>query len=617
MAKTLVFFEHEAQVEDYFKNSRGPGDCVFVALGPFASLALGRHGIKHRLAEDYYPRKELYRIGMGNYARLEKICEIIDRRLSEECPGLRARKIRPALFNFYELKADYDMAAFTLCRITKIIAAEKPSTIIFYENWKCPIASLRFDNRESLGAMLLASRAWGAKLVALPAIEPPGYGMRTIAARKALAKLKLLLQANRHIFRMVTGAKKDGMGSVLGKAGKKGGASVMLFGTGYNWDRSREELRAHGIGNIAWMRDDIDYWLMGPKPEMVSHAAMEKLRVDKGFRSLFVFNGIDLFSMLEARISYLAEKLVPACCAAYDEAAATMKEEGCRALLAAHLATCTAKSAAQAARNLGVLVVGWQHGGSYGYADHPMVPYIDMMNADFVLLFGNGVVEKFEKGGRKFGAKLVPIGSASLDSMPKAAQAKELEKTVLYATTNFCQNFIYASLPPVYSDNLMWKTQKEILDVLGRQDDCDVLVKTHASFAYRETPLREYAQAQGFKNCRFVKDEASFGRLLSESGIVAIDFPSTTLLEALTSSKPVFVCTEHLKMDAGAERLLKRRAFCYKTSKKMADGLDAYLKGAKMKVDLNDREFLKRYGTYKDDGKSAQRAAKFVAELVK
>ncbi|MFH1429683.1 MAG: hypothetical protein ABIH39_08070, partial [Candidatus Margulisiibacteriota bacterium] len=59
------------------------------------------------------------------------------------------------------------------------------------------------------------------------------------------------------------------------------------------------------------------------------------------------------------------------------------------------------------------------------------------------------------------------------------------------------------------------------------------------------------------------KDECSFTDLLPLADVVVIDLPSTVLLQALTTSKPVFVYTGHLHIDDRAQKLLSRRASCH------------------------------------------------------
>ena len=95
-----------------------------------------------------------------------------------------------------------------------------------------------------------------------------------------------------------------------------------------------------------------------------------------------------------------------------------------------------------------------------------------------------------------------------------------------------------------------------------------------------------------------------------------IDWPSTVLLEALTTSKPIFVYTGHLHIDDQAQKLLERRASCHGDLKDFVDTLEKFLSGGSINnKDLNDKEFLKRYGIYK--GASGIRAAKELNEIIK
>ena len=311
---------------------------------------------------------------------------------------------------------------------------------------------------------------------------------------------------------------------------------------------------------------------------------------------------------------------------AYEETTEVVKKGDAKAFLTSVFARCATHSAAQAARNSHIPVVTWQH-GAYVAATHPIVNYIDLMSSDVHFAFGEGVVKNHAEAAKRFGTQIVPIGSSSLEALyraPKPNKAKKIvgltpgKKVLLYVTTNFYQNNLYISYPPPFSDNQFWRTQRAILDVLAKHDDYTAIVKTFPSPLYREPPVRSYANEKGFKNCQFVKDECTFTDLLPIADLLVIDFLSTPLLEALTTSKPIFVCTEHLHLDTQAQKLLEQRAFCYSELKKMVSALDKYLSEGKAEkdVDLNNREFLKAYGASSQARGSSARAAKMLKKIM-
>jgi len=179
----------------------------------------------------------------------------------------------------------------------------------------------------------------------------------------------------------------------------------------------------------------------------------------------------------------------------------------------------------------------------------------------------------------------------------------------LYVTTNFYQNFLYISFFPLLSDNYFWCTQQAVVDVLRKHEDYTTIIKIHPNLTVRETPLRSYIKEKEFENCQFIKNEYFFSDLLSIADIVVIDFPSTVLLQALTTTKPIFVLLKHLRVEKNAVDLLKHRAYCYSGMEEFTKALNQYLDSGNImqQIDLNNRDFLKLYGTHLDDGKNANR----------
>ena len=90
------------------------------------------------------------------------------------------------------------------------------------------------------------------------------------------------------------------------------------------------------------------------------------------------------------------------------------------------------------------------------------------------------------------------------------------------------------------------------------------------------------------------------------------------MLEALTTSKPIFVYTGHIHINAKARKLLERRAFCYQELKSFIDALDTFLSEGKIdrKVNLNNKGFIKAYGVGPQE-KSAVRAARMLKKIIR
>ena len=635
--KAIILLEHEGQVKNCSKRLKEiKGRKLIVALSPFAMYELEKRGLSYEPIEDYYSSKELYKLGINNYKKVENLCDIIDTHIQNACPTTAELSIRPALFSFYYLKIVYDAATIRLYQLSKLIDAENPDVLCIYDGKRYPFGIsemapyLFYDNRESIYARLLACEGWGIPVTVLPHVP---YLESPDVQNTSKKKMARRLQRYPELYDLAVEAHKRGWRGLLDglknylRAGK--GARLFLFGTGYNWDDCREELKSVGISPLfIRMRDNLEYWVNADFPDKdasVLSEAWKGLQADDSFRKFFTWGRVDFFPVVEERLRFLVEGLTPVCLNTYEKTAEVLKKIKVKAFLASTFANPTTRSAAQAARNSKVPVVTWQH-GSYGYVDQPMIPYNDL-NSDVHFVFGEGVADKYTKPARRLGTRLISIGSPSLETlfqMQPPDKAKKIikslpkKKIVLYVSTNFYQNNLYISFPPPFSDNDLWRTQQAVLDVLAKHHNYTVVVKTHPTHIYRDSPIRLYAEGKKFKNCQFIRDECDFTDLLPIADMFVIDFPSTTLLQALTTSKPIFVYTGHLYIDAQAQKLLERRAFCYRELKELANALDKYLSTGRIekRLDMNDRKFLKAYGTSSLEGGSGARAAKMLRKIM-
>jgi hypothetical protein len=182
---------------------------------------------------------------------------------------------------------------------------------------------------------------------------------------------------------------------------------------------------------------------------------------------------------------------------------------------------------------------------------------------------------------------------------------KNRSKLILYPTNFYYQNDLHNRFYPTFSDNLQWDIQKALVNVFAKYFDYKTIVKYHPSHDYRDPPLEKYSEKKGFINIRFIKNEYTFAELIQCADIIVLDYPTTTLLQSLTTDKPVFVYTGQLKIDKDALELLKKRAYCFDILENLKASLDSYLKGLYLngRVDFSDDKFLIKYGVHMSNSK--------------
>ncbi len=641
--KALILLEHEGQVTHCLEwLDEMKGHKQFIALSPFVMHELDKQGIPYKIPEDYYTHQEFSQSGISSYQKVENICQIIDKTLQKACPALQDLGIKPALFNFYYQKMLYETTIVRLFQLFKITDTEKPDVVFIYGSDSYPFgisaeaAYTSFDNRESIYARILALDGWNMPVVILPGVQYPenapaqGKDIQGIP-NKLRVRVVEWLQAHPKLLALALAVQRWEWRGLFGRlkwylqANKS--TPVLLFGAGYNWEDCWQELRAAGISPVFRMDDDLGHWLGEPPSEGVNCEDLlnswEELIADGEFRRFFVWKDIDFFPVVEDRLRFLVERLTLACLKAYEEASGLLKNKGIKLVLGSTFSTCTSRSVSQAARNMNIPVVTWQH-GAYGVKYSPIFHYLDLTGSNVHFVFGEGIVEYFTESAKRFGARLVPVGSASLDVLTRKHQSARVsryirlnqeKKVVVYVTTNLHQNDFYIRRHdlPMPSDNHNWRRQQAILDTLGNYGDYTIIIKEFPSLFGRDAPLRSYATEKSFENCQFIKNECSFADLLSVADAIVMDACSTPLLQALTTSKPIFVYSGPY-IGEQFQRLLGQRASCYQDFRSFLQAIDRFLSGGVMDVDLNDTEFLRKYGTH--EGASGLRAAEALNEII-
>jgi hypothetical protein len=281
-------------------------------------------------------------------------------------------------------------------------------------------------------------------------------------------------------------------------------------------------------------------------------------------------------------------------------------------------------AALHGARSLGVRVVTHQHGGFEGNCEFSTYDLTDMRWSDERLVYGEATAEYLRSRQARTGSRsgaVITVGSARLDAM-REAPAEPVGRSafrdaaggraVLYVATSYQYDWYlarhsYQSVP--YFELLL-----ENLRVMARHSDL--------TFVYKPFPERPLDPIVGSlaaecANCTAVTDR-KLPELLAEADAYVFDIPSTGLLEALLTDKPLFVFADSRFVDflPQARDLLARRATVHVDAHDLPEALGRFLDMAPFEpLDRPDKAFLRAYGTHLDDGASATRAAAAVRRL--
>jgi len=635
--KVLILLENETQVKDcisWFDEVRG--EKVIIALTPFAMYELDKHSQNYRIPEDYYDPDELYQIGPDNFKKVEDLCNLIDTEIQQNCPDFAELNLKPAMFSFYHLKIIYDAITIRVFQLSKIIDTDKPCDVYFYDSAKYPFGAyesasyLLFNQMESLYSQLLLLGEWNVRLKLLPHLPqcrsaPPKTNNQNIFA-KFKKCLSMWLIGHPELYDLALTHKKTGFtGSVhwLKKnLHQTKDLPVLLCGAGYNWDDCNEGLRAEGIAPVYRISVDFHWLDKATKQDLDNlHAVWYRLQENSEFRSLFIFHNIDFYPLVKERLEFLVKQMSIACLITVQDVMNLIAKKNIKAVIASTFSTCTGHSIAQAAHNSKIPVITWQHGG-YGAMDiHPFVNYFDLINSDAHFVFGDGVIDSYIKDAKRYGTKLIAVGSSSLEcinygnTVERGNATLKEGRNILYVTSSYMQNNLNISTFPPISDVLFWRTQKSIVDVLGKYNTHSVTIKLHPSNIGTH-PLQSYAVDRGYNHFKFIQGEKSFEELLLTADAVVIDLPFTTILQVLTTKKPVFAYTGHVHYNENAQRLLSKRAICCSNLNEFLRRLDKYLTYNIYEADLNNNEFLEMYGIAYNENPPKKRAPKELKSII-
>ena len=609
-------------------NIEDPGN-RFVSLNPVISIELDRRRIPHTTTLDYGGSEERYRDGILAYSAVKRILEEIDNALSSGS-GTTACPIKTASYSYYYVKILFDVIQTKVHLLREIIAKEQPQKIITF---RCSQSEhqgiIPFSNDDSVFADLLALDGWNIPVICLPSekkniFNTPNHNRNNL--------LREYLIKNSAFFNLATIIKRKGLryiipvvtASIIHK--KK---AVVVYGSGYNWDDALGELYFAGLSPIIRYQNAHDCENRAEKERGIQDSIGKICNSSDFINRQAIMYGIDTRPLLFRKLSILLARTFNESLTAYQQFSVFLRTQHPRCLLLSTQADHTDRAIIKAAHDYGIPVISWQHGGG-GYCYHPMMPFAEFIDSDIHLVFGEAVKQSYVDTAQRLeipsSPNIIPVGSSSLDNIKKEFHEKSQTKEtglVLYVTTIFLNNRYYISdrWEQCSFDENLWSTQKKILGFAQKFPLMKFVIKLHPS-QNKNSAIHQYAADLGVRNVTFVIDEKTISQLVQEVDMVIFDINSTGLLQALPSKKPIFIFSGLENHDKHTLNLLKKRAFVYGNNDALIKGLEEFLGSGlttftkRMNVDCNNTEFLEEYGTFRNDGKSASRAAHIVKEMV-
>ena len=602
-------------------------DTILIPLSPSASYFLHRRNIPQKSLLSYGGGEDIYHTGLDNFRRLENLSQVLDPEL-RKLHGIPS--LEPARYSLFQLKILLDVLYTSIAIIQRIIHEEQPDAISIPVK-RIPEKETRryaFSNEESVYSTILSMEGWKVPVTFLewettPAPNSPsaaGYHHpgepmhRWIHSRDSLVNAGILLK-RRNMF--------SGSTAYVRGLFRASGGPVLIHGSGYNWDDALADLYREGWRPIHRMTGEMAGAPLPSSP--FTQTVRDILDTHPRLQELKQFLSIDTSRFLSERISTIISDAAVESVESYRSTRSMIAEKGIRALLTSARDRAAGHAAVQAARDEGIPVISWQHGGS-GYAFHPMMPCIECINTDLHLAFGTNAEEKYREAMEWLGWKdrppVVAVGSSSLDWMRarlSGTRQRGNDGPVLYVTTLYLHNIFQISQPfhPIGRDERLWEFQRKVIDLAGQFPEREFIIKLHPTHRSRE-PIGSYILDSGRTNVRCITHESSLEDLLPRSSLILFDLVSTGILQAMLTAKPIFLYSGLYGLDQSALALLQKRVIVSHDPGDFIGNVTGYLEGRARTGPPPEysQEFIRAYGLYEADGMSARRAVSLLARMV-
>lgn len=596
-----------------------------VALTPEACCLLDAARAPYRTPEEFYDVADLWKIEAETIERLSRWCDRVDALLAEEIPEVARLGLRPARYNIYMWYLLINTLASRQHALERTLTALAPEQIYVPGVVHDRITRDLYFLYESIDVHLLQ---------ALSAAHAIGYQAVSRRRSPRVGRQHALRGLVRWAYRL---AFRRRLPAALheGVAGSPAGTPVLwVLWPGYDALPVVSEAKTRGMLQVMeWVPTDM---LRHGRPARRKGASVwEKLRSDRGLREPLRQDGIDWVPILEPRLRFFFDRCVPETIRLAQKTIHALKFSGPLVILKANEMDYRDLCVSDIALRHGVPVVTCQHGGAVGYCEgHPMVPLghwgTGKEDGNFFLTYGDGVSEYCERVRWRMpalSARPVAAGSAALDEVKRSRPSREnacrrlginaRQTIVLYAPTGYYGN---AQYPLLYRDTEYFRLQRRVVEMFARVGKYQYVVKRYPwGLVGPKDPLPDVIRALDAPAIRVVEG-VPFSEAMWAADLLVVDFPSTTLLQALLSRKPIALLADsrHTQISPEARALLERRV----TLAGCADEFLAVLERALLAGDFRDlsepdESFLRSYGIHLGDGRSAGRVHDFLLELAR
>jgi len=611
----VVILENPANLNAFLalKEREKKSRLVCVATTPEVSFLLEKHNEPYVSMDSYLGSDAISQLGMSNFDKVENVCNSLDGYLWKNFNRLEVFSLKPAQDNFQYIKVLYDVLTITISRLHAILEKEKPSIIITFSHSTdiIPLRDLPFHPEENLFDLMMTETEWDGRhmsireTTSIPNNSRTGYTKTPpiISIRNRIQTTFPMIYSSIMVFQRLGGRGwLKFFKTALLKTGRKK-KYLCISGYGYDWINILNDLADKNYSFIYTQCN-------GTNRENTTEKIPIPIQIVK---NTCIYQNTDFSGIFLARLNTLLEKSLKVADICLPSIEKMMKKYKPCAVLCSTKSNFSDHITAHIAQKKGIPVISWQHGAA-GFFCYPILKYVELDDSTIHLVWGSGVKEEIENDFPETTCKVIPVGSVFLNNEYTRRSDKQTNN-ILYVTTNYFHNSLYVGYAHNFQDITFWETQKGIINCLG-SFSCNTVLKLHPGYS-QHPHFSEYIKDNQFKNIKLIKNKPSFPTLLHNSDIVIIDFPSTTLLQAIAAKKTAFVLLKHLTLTDKAQYLLKKRAYCSEDLGEFLEMIHKYLNRESLEQapDVNNTEFLEEYGITCKEGEISEKVIKILDDV--
>lgn len=545
----VVILQTGNQIKHYRSNNRCEHDIV-IPIGPEAMFAAQNNGWKICNLGELWQGRDYEKSLEESQSRIDRLIDNLNKYSKEWNPGIGLEIGNYFAFQLWVIIGQIHYNYFIARSIQ--LKFQPESILVYTKDFNQPFLEFRPDPDCVFADILLQSGCFKAGVIKMQRIRENKSG--NTVKEKILNVLPPKLVSALKSFRIQRQIKSS----------PKTLYSLLLVGAAYDWMK---------ISQFEEFRKEFSIDIMQRISVKEKQAPPDEL-IDIINSSIY-FSGNTVFNLKNIASAIYSDLLL------FAEREKEVKTELTKynAVITAVFTSPWESYVAHMAVTLAKPVLVWQH-GEKGQTWDVTVPYTELFYASDYLAYGPAV----EKQYREWIGKSRLLVVETVGSIGKKVAWYGGNK-IIYATGKWFKTA--TPFGPQDPDRRLFDAHRHILDYLDKLKGHHVIFKANNTPGFSGVPYA-YSYVQ-------INYYTPFTELLKTAGIIILDTPGTTLVEACSTLVPIFALAGRNEYLPDFLEKIKRRVVWCETPDELIKKIEAYLLNGQYGADVNDNSYYTEY----------------------